>query len=82
MSLSGIILGLINIAIVVAILLLVGAIIMWFCSWIKSDVPANVRKVISRSSCWSASTCWWRCCLEFPQSKSIGAPGLGRWYVT
>ena len=35
MSLSAILLGIINIAIVVAILLLVGAVILWFCSWMN-----------------------------------------------
>jgi hypothetical protein len=45
MSLAGILLGLINIAIVVAILLLVGAIIQWFCSWIGFAVPELVRKL-------------------------------------
>lgn len=44
MSLGGILLGIINIAIVVAILLLVGAIILWFCSWMGIGVPANVQK--------------------------------------
>lgn len=44
MSLSGILLGVINIAIVVAMLLLVGAIIMWFCSWMTIAIPANVQK--------------------------------------
>lgn len=44
MSLSGIVLGIINIAIVVAILLLVGAIILWFCSWMGLAVPGNVQK--------------------------------------
>jgi hypothetical protein len=45
MSLGGLILGLINIAIVVAILLLVGAIILWFCSWMKFAVPEMVHKL-------------------------------------
>jgi len=44
MSLSGILLGLINIAIVVAILLLIGAVILWFMSWMGMAVPANVQK--------------------------------------
>jgi len=44
MSLSGIVLGIINIAIVVAVLLLVGAIILWFCSWMGIAVPGNVQK--------------------------------------
>ena len=44
MSLGGILLGVINIAIVIAVLLLVGAIILWFCSWMGLAVPANVQK--------------------------------------
>jgi len=44
MSLSGILLGLINIAIVIAILLLIGAIILWFMSWMSMAVPGNVQK--------------------------------------
>ena len=45
MSLSGVLLGVINAAIVVGILLLVGAIILWFCSWIGFPVPDMVRKL-------------------------------------
>ncbi len=45
MSISGIILGVINAAIVVALLLLVGAIILWFCSWMNFAVPEMVRKL-------------------------------------
>jgi hypothetical protein len=44
MTLSAILLGIINIAIVVAILLLVGAIILWFCSWMSLAVPENVKR--------------------------------------
>jgi hypothetical protein len=44
MSLAGLLLGIINIAIVIAILLLVGAIILWFCSWMSLNVPANVQR--------------------------------------
>ena len=44
MSLSGILLGLINIAIVVAILLLIGAVVVWFCGWMGIAVPGNVQK--------------------------------------
>jgi hypothetical protein len=44
MSISGLVLGVIDIAIVIAILLLVGAVIMWFCSWANIAVPANVQK--------------------------------------
>jgi predicted ABC-type exoprotein transport system permease subunit len=44
MSLVGILLGLINVAIVVAILLLIGAVIVWFCSWMNMTIPAQVQK--------------------------------------
>ena len=44
-GLGEILLGLINIAIVVAILLLIGAVIMWFMGWIGFAVPANVQKL-------------------------------------
>ena len=44
-SLGGILLGLINIAIVVAILLLIGAVILWFMGWVGFAVPANVQKL-------------------------------------
>ncbi len=43
-NLGGLLLGLINIAIVVGLFLLIGAIIMWFCSWITLTVPEMVRK--------------------------------------
>ena len=44
-SLGGILLGIINIAIVVAIMLLVGAVILWFMSWLGYPVPAMVQKI-------------------------------------
>jgi hypothetical protein len=43
--LSAIILGIINIAIVVAILVLIGLVIVWFLSWIGFAVPDKVQKV-------------------------------------
>jgi MFS superfamily sulfate permease-like transporter len=45
MSLAGILLGLINIAIAVAILVLIGLVIVWFLSWLGFPVPANIQKV-------------------------------------
>jgi hypothetical protein len=45
MSLSGLVLGLINIAIVVVVLLLLGAIVLWFCGWLSFPVPANIQKL-------------------------------------
>jgi len=44
MSLAGILLGLINIAIVVAIFMLVGAVIVWGLSMMSLPVPATVQK--------------------------------------
>ena len=44
MSISGLILGVIDIAIVIAVLLLIGAIILWFLSWMQMAVPDQVRK--------------------------------------
>lgn len=44
MSLSGLVLGLINIAIVIAVLLLIGAIILWFMGWMGMAVPEMVKK--------------------------------------
>ena len=44
MNLPGILLGIINIAIVIAVLLLVGAVILWFCTWMDLAVPENVKR--------------------------------------
>lgn len=44
MSVSGLVLGVIDAAIVIAILLLVGAVIEWFMSWMGYPVPPTVRK--------------------------------------
>jgi hypothetical protein len=45
MSLSGLLLGVINIAIVVVVLLLVGAIAMWFLSYLGWSPPDMVQKL-------------------------------------
>jgi hypothetical protein len=45
MSLGGIVLGLINIGIVVLILILIGAIILWFCGWLNFPVTPLVQKI-------------------------------------
>lgn len=45
MSVSGLLLGVINIFIIVLILLLVGALILWFCQWLGITVPDMVRKL-------------------------------------
>ena len=45
MSLGGILLGLINIAIYVAILVLIGLIVVWFASWMGFAIPENVQRI-------------------------------------
>jgi hypothetical protein len=45
MSLAGILLGLINVAIVVAILVLIGLVIVWFMGWMGLAVPPQLQKV-------------------------------------
>ena len=45
MSLAGLLLGIINIAIVIAILVLIGLIIVWFLSYLNFAVPAQIQKV-------------------------------------
>lgn len=45
MSLPGLLLGLINIAIVVAVLLLIGAIAVWLLAWLGFAIPAQVQKL-------------------------------------
>jgi len=44
MSLTGILLGLINVAIVVAILMLIGAVVVWFASWMSIAIPPAVQR--------------------------------------
>jgi hypothetical protein len=44
-SLGGILLGIINIGIVVLIMLLIGAVILWFMNWLGFPVPAMVQKI-------------------------------------
>jgi len=45
MTLSGFVLGLINVAIVVAILVLVGAVIVMFAHWMKWEIDWNVQRL-------------------------------------
>jgi hypothetical protein len=45
MSLTAVLLGIIDIAILVLILLLIGAVILWFCTYLNFPVPSNVQKI-------------------------------------
>ena len=82
MSLSGIILGIINIAIVIAVLLLVGAVIVWFCSWMKLTVPENVQRIYLAIVVLVGLYMLVALLFGIPSIKIIGAPGLGRYYVS
>ena len=45
MSLGGILLGLVNVAIVAAILVLIELVAIWIFNWLGFQVPAQVQKV-------------------------------------
>jgi hypothetical protein len=45
LSLGGVLLGIINVAITVAILVLVGLVIMWLMDWLGFPIPAQIQKV-------------------------------------
>ena len=45
MNLSGILLGIINIAITIGVLVLIGLVIVWFMTWLGFPVPYNIQKV-------------------------------------
>jgi hypothetical protein len=45
MALASILLGLINIAIVVAILVLIGYIVVWLFSWLGFAIPETVQRI-------------------------------------
>ena len=45
MSLSGLVLGVINVAIVVAVLVLVGAVIVMFAKWLQWPIDWNVQRL-------------------------------------
>lgn len=45
MSISGVLLGLVNIGIVVVLLLIVGAVAMWIAGALQFPIPGNVQKL-------------------------------------
>jgi hypothetical protein len=45
MSLGAVLLGIVNIAITVAILVLIGLVIVWFMGYLGFPIPAQVQKV-------------------------------------
>jgi len=75
MSLSGIVLGVINIAIVAAVLLLVGAIILWFCQWFGLAIPPQVQKLYIGIVALVALYMLVALLFGIPSIRIIGAPG-------
>ena len=61
--------------------LLVGAIILWFCSWMSLAVPANVQKGYIAVVALIGLYMLVALAFGIPSIKIIGAPGLGRWLV-
>jgi MFS superfamily sulfate permease-like transporter len=45
MSLTGVLLGIISIAVYIAILVLIGLVIVWFASWLGFAIPPQIQKV-------------------------------------
>jgi putative effector of murein hydrolase LrgA (UPF0299 family) len=45
LSLGAVLLGIVNIAITVAILVLIGLVIVWFMSYLGFPIPAQIQKV-------------------------------------
>jgi hypothetical protein len=76
MSLSGLILGVINAAIVVAILLLLGAIILWFMGWMGFGIPDMVQKLYIAIVALIALYMLVALIFGIPSLRIIGAPTL------
>jgi hypothetical protein len=45
LSLGGVLLGIINVAITVGILVLIGLVIVWFMEYLGFPIPANIQKI-------------------------------------
>ena len=75
MSLTGILLGFINIAIVVAILILVGYIILWIMGMLGFPVPAMVQKMYMVIVALIALYMIVALLLGIPSVRIIGAAG-------
>lgn len=80
MSLSGIVLGLINVAIVVAVLVLIGAIIVWFCSWFQIAIPQQVQRLYLLIVCLIGLYMIVALLFGIPSIRVIGAPNL-HWFL-
>jgi hypothetical protein len=76
MSLSGLILGVINIAIVVAIFVLVGAIIVMFAKWFGWPIDWNVQRIYLLVVLLIALYMLVALIFGIPTLRIIGAPTL------
>jgi len=75
MSLTGVLLGLINIAIVVAILVLIGYVILWIMGMLGFPVPAPVQKIFMVIVALIALYMIVALLLGIPSVRIIGAAG-------
>ena len=75
MSLTGVLLGLINIAIVVAILVLIGYVILWIMGMLGFPVPAPVQKIYMVIVALIALYMIVALLLGIPSVRIIGAAG-------
>jgi hypothetical protein len=75
MSLSGLLLGLINVAIVVVILVLVGAVIVMFAKWFQWPIDWNVQRIYLLLVALVALYMIVALLLGFPMLRIIGHAG-------
>jgi hypothetical protein len=75
MSLTGVLLGLINIAIVVAILILIGYVAMWLLGLLGFPIPAPVQKIYMVIVALIALYMIVALLLGIPSVRIIGAAG-------
>lgn len=73
MNLSAILLGLINIAIIIAIFMLIGLIIVWVLGYLGFPVPANIQKVYMAIVALIALYMLVALLLGLPQIRIIGS---------
>jgi len=75
MSLAGVLLGLINICIVVAILVLIGYVAMWLLGLLGFPIPATVQKIYMVIVALIALYMFVALLLGIPSVRIIGAAG-------
>jgi hypothetical protein len=76
MALGGLLLGVINIAIVVAVLVLVGAVIVMFAKWLQWPIDWNVQRLYLLVVALIALYLFVALLLGLPSVRIIGRAGL------